>query len=191
MESTSHEQHITPKAAKSVREKIIAFHDRYLKVSPIAEDAASAFEEVAKKVTSTKAQAAVERIRPHIADWSKNAEVWAAAGDMVLSVAGSAVAVDALILEKRRIDKLAGKLDVSAQMTGSSELKIAARSRVKRGFAGAALVGVFGGLRPVSRLVHRIGIPIARRVALSVDHIMLKKEQKMETKQVFVGQGKA
>lgn len=191
MESTSHEQHVTPKVAKTLREKIIAFHDRHLKVSPITEDAVSAFEEVAKAVTSTKAQAAVERIRPHIADWSKNAEVWAAAGDMVLSVAGATVAVDALLLEKRRIDNMAGKLSAPVQMTGASELKIAARSRVKRGFGGAAFAGIFGGIRPVSRLAHRVGIPIARRIALSLDNIMLKKEQKMETKQVFVGQGKA
>lgn len=191
MESTPYEQHKTPTAAKTIREKIVALHDRYLKVAPISEDAMSAFEQVAKEVTSKKAHAAVERIRPHIAKWSKNAEMWATAGDMVLSLASSAVAVDALFLEKRRIDALTGTLDVSVQATGGAELKTAARSRVKRGFAGAALAGIFGGLRPVSRLAHRVGIPLSRRIALSVDNIMLKKEQKMETKQVFVGQGKA
>lgn len=191
MELTHHEQHVSSPVTKSVRERVIALHDRHLKVAPIADDAVAAFEDIAKNITSKKGQAAIDRIRPHIADWSKNAEIWASTGDMVVSVAGSVVAVDAFVLEKRRIGKLAGRLDAANTLTGPSELKIAARSRIYRGFAGGIIGGIFGGLRPVTHLTHRIGIPLARRIALTVDAIMLKKEQKLETKQVFVGRGKA
>lgn len=191
MESVHHEQQLVLPVVKTVRDRIVAFHDRYLSAAPIADDAVAAFEDIVKRMTSKKGQAAIERIRPHVADWSKNAEVWASAGDMVLTVAGSAVAIDALFLEKHRIKNMAGSLDGANQATGASELNIAARSRVKRGFAAAALAGVFGGLRPVTHLVHRVGIPIARRIAGAVDGILLRKEQKQEVQQVFVGRGKA
>ena len=194
MESVHHEQQLPLPVVKTVRDRIIAFHDRYLKVAPISEDTAAAFEDVAKMVTSKKAQAAMERIRPHIADWSKNAEIWASTGDMVLSVAGSVVAAEGLVgglIEKSRIEKGSGGLEAANQITARSELKKELRPRIKRGVAGAAIGGIFGGLRPISRLTHLIGIPIARRVALTVDRIMFKKEQKLEAKQVFVGRGKA
>ncbi len=194
MESVHHEQQLPLPVVKTVRDRIIAFHDRYLKVVPIAEDTAQSFEDIVKRMTSKKGQAVVERIRPHITDWSKNAEVWASTGDMVLSVAGSVLAAEGLVgglIEKHSIEKAAGRLDLSNQLTGATELKKDIRPRIKRGFAGAALSGIFGGLRPISRLTYRIGIPIARRVALTADRIMLKKEQKLEAKQVFVGRGKA
>ncbi len=194
MEYVHHEQQLPLPVVKTVRDRIIAFHDRYLKVAPISEDTAAACEDVAKMVTSKKAQAAMERIRPHIADWSKNAEIWASTGDMVLSVAGSVVAAEGLVgglIEKRRIEKGSGGLEAANQITARSELKKELRPRIKRGVAGAAIGGIFWGLRPISRLTHLIGIPIARRVALTVDRIMFKKEQTLKAKQVFVGRGKA
>lgn len=194
MESESYERQAPPPVVKTVRDRIIAFHDRHLKVAPITEEAAAAFEDVAKHITSKKGQAAVERIRPHVPNWSKNAEMWAGVGDMTLTVAGSALAAEGLIgglMEKHRMEKAVGVLDAANQVTATSELKIDMRPRIKRGFAGVLAGGIFGGLRPVTHLTHRVGIPIARRIALAVDGIMLKKEQKMEVKQVFVGRGKA
>lgn len=194
METAHHEQQVSSPVTKSVRERVIAFHDRHIQVAPIAEDAAKAFEHVAKVITSKKGKAAVEKIRPHIADWSKNAEVGAGVADMALGVAGCVAAAEGLIgglIESRRIGKEAALIDGANQATAVSELKKDLRPRIKRGFAGAAIVGIFGGLRPVTHLTHRIGIPLARRIALTVDAIMLKKEHKLETKQVFVGRGKA
>lgn len=194
MESVHHEQQLVLPVVKTVRDRIVAFHDRYLSAAPIADDAVAAFEDIAKRMTSKKSQAAIERIRPHVADWSKDAEVWASVGDMTLGVAGSVVAAEGLVgglMEKRRMEKAVGVLDSVHQATAISELKIDMRPRIQRGFAGAVVGGVFGGLRPVTHLVHRVGIPIARRIAGAVDGILLRKEQKQEVQQVFVGRGKA
>lgn len=194
MESVHHEQQLPLSVGKAVRDRVVSFHDRYLKSAPITEDAVGAFEQVSKLMTSKKGQAAMDRIRPHIADWSKNAEIWAGMSDMVLGVAGTVVAAEGLVgglIEKRRAEKGASLVDAANQLTAASELKKDIRPKIKRGLAGAGMAGIFAGLRPVTHLTHRIGIPLARRIALTVDTIMLKREQKPNVQQVFVGRGKA
>jgi len=194
MESARHEQQLPPPVVKTVRDRIVSFHDRYIKSALITEDAVGAFEQVSKLITSKKGQAAMERIRPHIADWSKNVEIWAGVSDMVLGVAGSVVAAEGLVgglIEKRRAEKGATLVDSVNQLTAVSELKKDIRPNIQRGLGGAVMGGIFAGLRPVTHLAHRIGIPLVRRIALTVDTIMLKQEHKQQIQQVFVGRGKA
>jgi hypothetical protein len=196
-ESLHHETKKTAPVVKTVRDRLVDFHDRHLQVSPVAADAAKAFESIVPVISSKKGKAVVEKIRPHVASWSKNIEMGTAAVDVTLGLVGAGVAAEGLIggiLEKRAVEKGASALDTDVQETALGMMKTDMRPRIKRGLAGIGLGGVFWGLRPVTRIAdaaYRYGAPLARRVVGAVDGILLRREQKQEVKRVFVGQGKA
>lgn len=196
-ESLHHEVKANSPVVRTVRDRIVAFHDKYLQVSPVETSVVKAFESVIPVVTSKKGKAVVEKVRPNIASVGKNIEMSAAAVDMTLGLVGSGLAAEGLIgglLEKRSIEKSASLLDKDVQATAEGMMKADIRPRMTRGLAGVGIGGVFWGVRPVTRFVdaaYRYGAPLARRVVGAVDGILLRREQKQEIKRVFVGQGKA
>lgn len=196
-ESLHHEVKASSPVVQTVRDRIVAFHDRHLQVSPVEASVVKAFESVVPVITSKKGKAVVEKVRPKIASVGKNIEMSAAAIDMTLGLVGTGLAAEGLIggiLEKRAVEKNVGMLDADVQATAMGMMKTDIRPRIKRGLAGVGVGGVFWGLRPVTRFAdaaYRYGAPLARRVAGAVDGILLRREQKQEVKRVFVGQGKA
>lgn len=195
MEHTRHEAVVPRAVHNTLRERIIAFHDRRLQVVPIAEKGMQEFAAIATYVKSEKGKAAMERMRPKIREWAKNVEVGAGCADMVAGSLGAVVAVDGLVgskIEKWRMqNRLAPKLDADLVSVGANMMGAELRPRVIKGIGGAAGAGIFWGLRPITRLTYYVGIPMMRRISLTVDNILLRREVKLKANQVLVGKAKA
>lgn len=161
--------HRESQPVRSVREKIVSFHDTYLRVTPFSSDIVKTFEEILPKITSQKGKEVAQRIRPKLSNIAKNAEMAMTATDLIVGVvglgSGSKDMVHAISLHKK------------AKGTQSSDFLAGSYMYAWEGFKK----GIFGGImvagRPITRLADIGVLPLTKKLVLWTDGILLRKEQ--------------
>lgn len=200
MEISHTEQSRNSRVNQSVRDRIVDFHDRRLKVSPLSEDIVKTFESIAASLRSEKGKQIIETVRPKMKTYAKNAEIGIATVDYVVGLATTGLGVsewrkksgeNTIQIKKLRAatpELKSVEENISAYMREIGQNKLKRRQKI----TGIG-VGVLA-LRPITRLTDlstRITRPVAVFAAKQVDAILLRQEQKTAVKQVFVGTGRA
>ena len=186
------------KTVHAVRERIVGFHDRYLKVTPLSEDITASFADVSSTLKSNKGRELADRLHTHMDTLAKQAEIAAAAGDFVIGLVTTGVGLAEL---KKTMN---ARSQVNRNTTGMPSraeevLRMAYdtgknNKQTARSLGITALGGGIFAFRPLTRLTDigvRISRPLARTVVQTVDALLLRGEARRAAKQVFVGTGKA
>ncbi len=162
--------HKEAKVVGAVREKITSMYDAYTKSVPLSLHMTQSFESILPYISSQKGKAIVESIRPIISRVSKHTEMVTTAGDLVLGVVGMGLGIKDVshaMVFRKRMNKHSDQPDVFFA-TGDAMWK---------GFAK----GIFGGIlvlgRPITRFTDVGLLPIAKKIALWTDGILLRKEK--------------
>lgn len=189
-------------AAVSVRGRIVAMHDKMLRVAPVDEHIVEAFEDAVQVMTSKKGREAAEKLGPVIALSAKNAEVALAAGDLVLGVATTGLGLREFVRTgkqaaamRKNTDRMSRLGESGASGAGHFVSESFNRADVP-GYKRASIITGFGGslfvIRPLTRMADAVvrSRGITRRIAHIIDSIYLRAESKSHIHPVFVGQGK-
>lgn len=200
MEIPVHESRKEAPVVKTVRDRIVTFHDTYLKAHPLSERLVVTFEQASSELRSKKAREIAERLKPHIHDLAKNAEIAAAAGDLIVGLIMGGVG----LRDISRVRRAHAEFQANHVALSGTDLQRDIRTALfnteignkqyDRPFALTAIGGGILALRPITRLSHA-AVGLTRRPALfiarQVDAILLRQEAASPKKQVFVGTGKA
>lgn len=196
MEIKQTEQAKNENVTSTVRDRIVAFHDKHLSVKPIDRHIVQLFEALALEISSQKGKAWVERMRAKIGNFAKNAEVVAAVGDMTVGVIGAGVALEgatrAMIGGVKAPEKASHFSAKQQTYKNENDLATVQKPAI-RAVKGAVTSGIFLGVRPITRLADAAvvyGMPLAKRVTRWVDSMLLRREYK-RIPQVYFGSAKA
>lgn len=177
---------------RAVRNAIIGVHDRYLNVAPINRDVVSAFSYIANDLSSRRGIEWREHAKKHIETWGKRIEISSAILDVVAGMTLAGIGMKKII----RPQRLAQAEETLRQKAPREIAIMQHRATPSRDFdkkVGKILLGSAGAtwmLRPVTHLVDwsfRYGKPLAKKVAMTVDAMLLRNERKQATSHVFVG----
>lgn len=152
-----------PTVLRRVRDRVVALHDKHLKVTPLSEHILERFNALAPDVSSQKGKKLVEWLRPRIVDLAKNAEVATAVADVAIGVVAAGVALEGgarvasiAIDNKKKILSVDKSLRHQTAGLINNESIVRAQKPFIRGAGGAVTSGVFLGLRPITRWVDGI-----------------------------------
>jgi len=141
-----------------------------LQTVPLSTHIVKTFESLLPSISSKKGKAMMEKIRPVILSVAKNMEMITTTGDIVLGVVGLGLGtkdVVRAVTHHKKMKPFSANSDVFNR-TGEYAWK---------GFVN----GVFGSVmiagRPITRLADVGGLPLAKKIALWTDGILLRKEQ--------------
>lgn len=199
MESSPVEHQREKRLLSSVRDRVVEFHDRHLKVSPLSEHMVETYEQVAMSLRSEKGKQIAEQLRPHMKSIAKNAEIGMAGLDFVVGLATTGLGASAWRKKSLENQTEIAKLRDSVDKAFHKEMTVGYMKEV--GYAKLRgpkkLTAVGAGIlafRPLTRLTDmsmRMLRPVTVFATRKVDAILLRNEPKPPVKQVFVGTGKA
>ena len=200
MEISVHEPRHESPVVMSVRDRIVTFHDRYLKTNQLSERIVSTFEQASSELRSKKAREIADRLRPKMNNLAKNAEIATAAGDFVIGLIAGGIGIRDISRVRRAqagFQELHGVLpgtDRQKQVRTDLFANEIGKTQYDRPLMMTAIGGGILALRPVTRLTDA-AVLMTRRPALfiarQVDALLLKREAATSEKHVFVGTGKA